>query len=273
MDSGTYQERYLERGAELFERLGDNFRLESTLACGAFLRFSRGDYDGVRELTDRIHASGWPDGAPQTQGWGLGMRLCSDLIQGRPGGERIAQLERVLELRVDTAVHLLGRGALSLAYLLGGDEARAREAAEETWRRMQAEPPTSSIGSYGMWAAAWTLLTLWERGDASAKRKAADFCRALRKLGRSARIVRAPAYFFSGRLYALTGKQRRAAHAWRVAIEAGDAFEVPYFTARACSELSRLESVAAGERAAFRDRARLLFQQLDTPEDPFRLDG
>ena len=227
----------------------------------------------MRELTERIHASGWPDGAPQTQTWGLSMRLCSDLLQGRPGDERIEQLERVLEMGVDAAALLLGRGSLALAYLQTGDEARARAAAEETCSRMHADPPTTSIGSYGMWAAAWTLLVLWERGDLSARGTAADLYRGLRKLGRSARIVRSPAHFFTGRWHALAGHQRRAARAFRAAVAADDAFEAPYFTARACRELSRSEAVADGERAAFRDSARVLFRQLDAPEDLVRLEG
>ena len=51
------------------------------------------------------------------------MRLCSDLLQGRPGDERIEQLERVLEMGVDAAARLLARGSLALAYLQTGDEA------------------------------------------------------------------------------------------------------------------------------------------------------
>jgi hypothetical protein len=121
---------------------------------------------------------------------------------------------------------------------------------------MRAEPPTTSIGSYGMWAAAWTLLVLWERGDSSTQRMAADICRALRKLGRSARIVRPPAHFFTGCWHALAGQEKQAVRAWRATIEVDAAFEVPYFTARACSELSRSQAVAADERTAFCDRTR-----------------
>jgi hypothetical protein len=273
LDNGAYQERYRERATELFERLGDNFRLETTLTCGAFLRFSQGHFDGVRELTDRIHASGWPDGAPQTQTWGLSIRVCTDLLQRRPVAERIPQLEQVLDRGVKSAEQMLGRGVLALAYLVEGDPERSRAAAEEARCIVHEDPPTTSIASYGLWCAAWALLRLWEQGDESAARPAAEICRGLRKLCRPARVVLTPAHYFTGLQHALEGEVRKAARNWRATLAVDPLFATPYFTARACWELSRSDAVGEGERAQFAQRAREGFRGLDVPEDPFRSGG
>jgi len=262
----------LARSAELFERLGDHYRWELTLAQRAYMFLHRGQFARARGLLERAHASASPDGAVQSLLLSTAGLLVADLAESRSDASRVVELEALLARNTQRSEAVLGHGLLGLARLGEGDSGRARDAAARAAPLITRLPPPSFYTLRSVAGLAEVWLILWEgaRGGSEAgtlRRRARAACRALRRFSWVFPIGRPRDWLCRGRYRLLAGNPRGAVRAWSRAIAVAERLGMPYEAGLAQLELGARPGAPDGARAEHCQRAATIFASLGAAAD------
>ena len=105
-------------------------------------------------------------------------------------------------------------------------------------------------------------LSLWAAGDRSAMGPAHQACATFRRYARALPIARPRAWLFRGLAAHRTGRQRRAAAAWRKSLALAERMAWPYEQGRALYEIGRYTPTGLPARQAPLRRAAEIFEDI-----------
>ena len=239
---------HCDRGAAIFDRLGDRFRFQTCRVIEAYGDLLRGDY---AKAEAGLLAFG--DDAEQVENvpvraWvlaGLGM------IDAARGRATEPVLRRIALARDDALLHdaerLLCDGIRAAAELRAGRLAEAMAAASTGLANMQRNPPTMGIALFSVTAVAHAHVSLVEvsggRTEAVAAAQAA--CRAARSYANKIDICRPRERLVRGRFVLVAGHRKAALGLFREGAAEAVRHQMPLDEALcrlACAEVDETET-------------------------------
>ena len=249
-------DRHCDRGAAIFDRLGDRFRFQTCWVIGAYGDLLRGDY---AKAETALLAFG--DDAEQVENvpvraWVLAGLGLIDAIRGR-ATEPV--LRRIALARDDSMLHdaerLLCDGIRAAAELQAGHSVEAMEAASTALANMARNAPTMGLALVSVTAVADVYLSLVETAGATPEAVAAaqTACRAARTYASKIDICRARERLVRGRLVLAAGRRKAASVLFREGAAEAVRHRMPLDEA-----LCRLAWAEVGETVAEQHRQRRL---------------
>jgi serine/threonine protein kinase/tetratricopeptide (TPR) repeat protein len=217
-------------------------------------------------ILEQVSEVGRKSGNHQSQTWALGGQGWCLLALGQ-GEKAVARFEQRRTLAEDyrhDPTERITHGVIADAYCFLGDRARARQAAEDTLRRIQDLRVVGFQFYMGYVATGETLFSLWERatapGDrAELARSARRMCEKMQQYARVYRVGRPQALRFQGLLDARDGRLARARDAFREAAAEARRLGMPLEEGIAHHELGRHAANGDPAREAELATARTIF--------------
>lgn len=270
----------LSTAIEITRRIGDWRRWEESLGELARLEYLQGHFAIGAERFGELWHLARQHGHEQAQVWGRHGQASNLLRLGRLH-EAAGMLEESPALSDDykwVADRILGLGLLALARLRLDQRELAWEAAHRTLLLIARTRPVANFNLEGYACTAEVCLAHWELAlregtaeSATLKRAARNACGALRKFAGIFPIGRPRYHAWRGRYHWLSGRPKRAARSWRLALEAAERLTMPYEQAIIHFEVGRHAEHGNLSRAAHLDRASEIFTRLGAAEDLARL--
>jgi eukaryotic-like serine/threonine-protein kinase len=271
-------ETWLSRATAMVDSLGD---LRLAEECRSLLTVSalyRGQFSRCLPLMDWLEASAARRGAMQSLHWAMHYRAYMLLRLGEHARARAA-LEPALawtEAHGGVTDRIIVDGTLALLCLREGDGVGARAAAEKALVRLSAGKPVAHFVFFGATTVAEVLLTLWARetpgpGLQALTHGARAALKAVEDFAKVFPFGEAAAWLWRGCEAWLSGKHRKAFHAWRRCVEVSEARGTPYEGARARLEWASHLPGDDPERAALLARAAEDFRRLEARDDLARV--
>ncbi len=239
-------EDLLTSSTELFEGLGDRYRLGLTLAQHGYMLLHRGRYARACELLGRAHAVAEPDEEVEVLLLATAGLVIADIASGCVNRTRLAELEALVERNTQRSEAVLGSGMLAWARLHEGARDAALAAAVRATRHAEGVVPPSFYTLRSLEGIAAVSLDAWARarregGESRRVRHAARAaCRRLARFARLFPIGRPPAGLMQGHYRALAGDVPGAHRAWRRAGEHAERFGMLHDAALAHLARARL---------------------------------
>ena len=247
---------HFDRGAEIFEKLGDRFRLQSCRVVDCHLAIATGEYERARTgLSEFGEAAEAIENGP-VRAWALAGLSILDMIKGHAPGRTVRRMEIAAEFHLHRAERLLCGGLKAAALLRAGDNEAAERTAAEQLESMRQVVCTMGIAVFSVGAIAEVYLSLLGRQaahrtlDPALTLKAEQACLAVRAYAARTRICRPRRYLYEGQLALVLGRPWRAASRFKRGLDWSVRLRMPLDQALAQLGLAR----AFGKTEAGRQR-------------------
>jgi len=224
---------HFDRGAEIFEKLGDRFRLQSCRVVDCHRAIAAGDHARARAgLNEFGEAAEAIENGP-VRAWALAGLGVLDMIEGRAPWRTIRRMELAADLHLHRAESLLCGGLKAAALLRAGDEEAAERTAAEQLESMREVVCTMGIALFSVSAVAEVYLSLLGKQavkgvrDPALALKAEQACRAVRKYALRTRICRARRHLYEGQLALVLGRPARAANRFKRGLDWAERLRMP----------------------------------------------
>jgi class 3 adenylate cyclase/tetratricopeptide (TPR) repeat protein len=267
----------LATAIEIFDRLGDRSHKGQCLAILAQAAHFQGDVARGVQLWAEVAATARSHGNRLHQAWGLNGQAQGALWLGQETAETSAQLEQALAIfaeDIDRISETTTHGLLALSRWRRGEPELARKAAAAGARLIaQSGRPNGYYALEGYSGVAEVYLALWEAGDPAMAAPARQACAALCRYAQVFPIGRPRAQLWQGLAHQLAGHPARSRRAWRRALKAAQALDMPYEQGLACYQLGRHLPQGQSEREGALSQAQALFTRLGAAYHLRRLDA
>ena len=227
--------------AKTFERMGDRYRWELTLAQHAYMFLHRAQFAQAEELLTTAYGLGNQDGALQVLILSVAGLLSINRSVGADPEPHRNQLQKLLLRTNQRSDLVLGHGLLAEYWLQLGDRKRAADSAIQAVTNIRGILPPSFYVLRGASAAAETLVELsMENPEHHTSQFARHACRALNRFGYIFEIGRPASWLCRTRLRARQGNAHKALHAANRSLKIAEELRMPYDAARAHWWIGRL---------------------------------
>jgi hypothetical protein len=246
-------ERAIERAADGYRQVGDQYRWVTTRVILAYQALHRGEFHRIDAYLGEIdERSIFPAGPVQLRTWHRTVQLAACNARAANGQELpsprlLAQVQALAEM-VDPSQGLLCRGFLADALLLRGDLNAARHQVELGLALLRGHRPTTYFSLFGIASIGSACLELGSRsgGDSPALLDDGRFAgRCLRRFALMVPIAKPCSLLHEGRLRVAQGQIRRGR--WRLQAAAKRAGELGMLGVEAAAH----RSLASLEGPAF----------------------
>lgn len=247
-----------ERGAAVFERLGDRMRWHTCSAQTAYVHIFEGRYNLARPILDEGLRTVGASASAQALVWGhAGIALC-DLADGSVDQDRLVALAAAATRpELDRSDQIVGHGVLALVRARQGDHARAGEHARLATRAIDPFPPASWYTMLGGFATADAYWALAEADRATWSGALHHSARGLAWFARFYPAARPHARLAAGRCGIVDGHLARARRALADAIARADGLGMRGQAVQARIALAGIETDAVARGALLDAAARM----------------
>jgi tetratricopeptide (TPR) repeat protein len=255
----------LTEGLEIVQHLGDQRRWGELAALLAQVFYHQGELGRLAALSAEMHTMASNADDAQRKAHALLIEAWHLLPEGRLDAAvaGLQEAARLLQGHGSRADEILAHGLLGLAHLRGQNRERARMAADQAANLIAQSQPVAVSILEGYAGVTEVYLSLWAAGDRSAMGPAHQACAAFRRYARALPIARPRAWLFWGLAADLTGRQRRAAAAWRKSLALAERMALPYEQGRTLYEIGRRHTPAGlRARQALLARAAEIFEDI-----------
>jgi hypothetical protein len=258
-----------ERGAEIWERLGDRYRHQCCLVLQAYCLVATGRYHEAESILLQFGEYGEEIESTQVRAWALAARAYLDVILARSPQSALTRLRRASAGdKLHRAEQLLCDGIAAAAHLQAQDLHSALAAAESCLDSMvRSSPAMAGALLLAVPCVAETLLVLAGQAGAlgrspdSLQTQAKSACDAARKFAANNRICRPRAALLLARLAVTKGGLSRPEAYCRKGLREARQLGLPLEHAISHLALGQVARTA-GDRTIHKRRAEELFSQL-----------
>jgi tetratricopeptide (TPR) repeat protein len=254
----------LTEGLTIAQDLGDQRRWAEVAALLAQVFYHQGELGRLATLSAEMRTMASHADDAQRKAHALLIEAWHLLPEGRLDAAvaGLGEAARLLQRQGSRADEILAHGMLGLAHLRRQDQERARMAADQAANLIARSKPIAVSILEGYAGVTEVYLSLWAAGDRSARRPARQACATFRRYARALPIARPRAWLFQGLAAHLTGRQRRAAAAWRKSLALAERMALPYEQGRALHEIGRHTPTGLPRRQASLARAAEIFEDI-----------
>jgi class 3 adenylate cyclase/tetratricopeptide (TPR) repeat protein len=254
----------LTEGLTIAQDLGDQRRWAEVAALLAQVFYHQGELGRLATLSAEMRTMASHADDAQRKAHALLIEAWHLLPEGRLDAAvaGLGEAARLLQRQGSRADEILAHGMLGLAHLRRQDQERARMAADQAANLIARSKPIAVSILEGYAGVTEVYLSLWAAGDRSARRPARQACATFRRYARALPIARPRAWLFQGLAAHLTGRQRRAAAAWRKSLALAERMALPYEQGRALYEIGRHTPTGLPGRQASLARAAEIFEDI-----------
>jgi len=254
----------LTEGLTIAQDLGDQRRWAEVAALLAQVFYHQGELGRLATVSAEMRTMASHADDAQRKAHALLIEAWHLLPEGRLDAAvaGLGEAARLLQRQGSRADEILAHGMLGLAHLRRQDWERARMAADQAANLIARSKPIAVSILEGYAGVTEVYLSLWAAGDRSARRPARQACATFRRYARALPIARPRAWLFQGLAAHLTGRQRRAAAAWRKSLALAERMALPYEQGRALYEIGRHTPTGLPGRQASLARAAEIFEDI-----------